>query len=641
MRKTTGAIVFCVLLFISSLVPAVLASAQPTNLPHEDPDRAESIFQAHDLLSSYSILLEFVTYSRFDDIDSMFDLLEAIVVPDEIRSAIDVYNTVLEELSASLSSIDELLGEAEDLIDDALFAEAEFVLSEVEEDLGQVERKIHDMVNGFVNMAEQMGGLVTNTSLFDSAYDLHEEMLARVHESNAQYQELYQRLKGASESRGLPTELTLILSSDMVYVGQQITLEGTLNDIDDTDNPVALPGREIVLQLGASATVLRVQTDIAGDYNGTLTIPYNYTASITAKASFRPVSGYKSSHVESEVAVGFFDTGLELVGVPTRLLSGYPFTVSGMVIGDGAQISGRSMQLNLNGELLGAGFSETGGLFELDGIAPANLALGNHQLEVAVLQDNNNQSSGASQSVSVNISQDVPSVIVNAPSYVFASSSARFDGNVSYNGLPVKDAVVNVVFENVESSTATDDDGDFEIDLKLPLSLVVLSSKTALVLVQPGKDWLGSVEMERSFVVLSLLSIGFFSLAVIASGAAIFSLTKKRRSLLSIRQETPSDDAYSVSQRKFLVEREGILAAYDKASAVVQEFTGVIAGSNMTLRDYLNELDPKLGRMKRIFTDITGLAEIALYSANPDSGDAEEADRLLSELTGELINESA
>ncbi|MFC1978768.1 hypothetical protein ACFLVP_02155 [Chloroflexota bacterium] len=645
MRKATLTAVFSILLFMLSLALSVRTWAQPTEIPHEDPDRAEDVFQAHGLLSSYSILLEFIAYGRFDDSDSMVELLGAVDVPDEIQSAIDAYYSLTRELSESLNGINTLLKQAEDLINNSLFAEAEAVLAEIKMDLDQLDGQINDMIAGIENLSEQIGDFVTNIPLFDSARDLHQEMFALLRESNDFYQELYLQLNEVAESVGLPTALTIILSPDTVYVGEQITLEGTLK-YKDGDDRVALPGREIILRMGQSASVLKVLTDANGYYTGVLDMPYNYTASVTAKASFNPTTDYdedhyRSSHVESEVSIGFYHTGLDLASAPMRVLTGYPFTVGGVVTGDEVQVAGREIQFHLNGEQIGTGFSETGGSFELDVTVPAGLPLGNYQLIVSVLPDNDSQSSGASKHANINVSEDIPNVVLNSPSHIFAPSSVRFDGNVSYNGAPVTNAAVSMMFAGKGYSTETDGEGYFEIVFELPLSLSVVSGNTALVHVQPEEGWLGLVEIKSDFTVLSPLSIGFFSLAVIASGVVAFSLTKKRRRQSLIRREELFDDADFLPPRKYAVERDGVLAAYDKALAVMQEFTGVIAGFNMTLRDYVNELDPKFEKMKQLFEAITFLAEISLYSANPGSSDVEEANRLLSELTGELISESA
>ena len=637
MRKATLAIVFCVLLLFLSVVPLLQARAQPIHTPHENPDRAEEIFKPYILLGNYSIFLEFAANARWDDADSMADLLATIEVPAAIQSAIDAYTASAQEVTESFSQINKALKKADELITDGYLAEAEVVLTGVDEDLDRAEDQINDMFIAVENLAEQMGSFVTDMPLFNDALDLHKYILGLLQDSRDYYLELYGQLNADAGSSGLRTKLTLKLSSGTVYVGEQITLEGKLRYyIDDSDiDGTALPGRELLLRLGSPASVIKVVTGAGGEYSGTLDMPYQYMPSTKAKASFAPVTvfdkaNYRSGYAESEVSIGFFETGLELTDVPTKLLSGYAFTVSGIVSGDEAQLSGRDIQMYIDEQMLATGVTATGGSFELDGVTPANLPLGHYHLKVEVTEDNDSQSSGSDESVSVNISQDVPKLIFNAPSFVFASSSARFSGRVSYNDEPVPDAVVTVTFDGQEYPASTGNGGNFDVDIELP-QLAVTSSKTVLVHIDPVEDWLSPVEMEHNLFVLSYLNIGFFSLAAIASGVIVFRLKKKRSRLSSKRREKPSDSAYVVSQSELWVKREGVLAAYDRASAVMQQLTGVKAGSNMTLRDYVNELDPKLGRMKKIFTDITSLAETALYAANPGSGDVEEANRLLIE----------
>ncbi len=81
-----------------------------------------------------------------------------------------------------------------------------------------------------------------------------------------------------------------------------------------------------------------------------------------------------------------------------------------------------------------------------------------------------------------------------------------------------------------------------------------------------------------------------------------------------------------------------VLEAYVKALRAVESMTGSVLVANMTLREFLYEVEPKLGDAVSPFSELTVLAEKTLYSLHaPEAQDVSKAEEYANEI-GRMLN---
>ena len=85
-----------------------------------------------------------------------------------------------------------------------------------------------------------------------------------------------------------------------------------------------------------------------------------------------------------------------------------------------------------------------------------------------------------------------------------------------------------------------------------------------------------------------------------------------------------------------------ILSAYTSSLDVIENKTGIAMSPHITLREYLQTTTPLLSTAAKAFTELTTIAQVALYSAHSLGEDtAGKAEQLNATITEELHSESA
>jgi len=657
MQKLVRVVVGSVLLVAALLLTTALVRAQSVSTPHEDPDQTEDSFAAYSIFGAYTTVFEYVSEGKFSEVTQALAEIEKIKLPPQIQTALDVYRALVTEVTVDINEIETILDDIEMLINSDLLAEAEAKLDSADKRLNDIKIEIEYISEATEDLKERLADFIVKHSLFESAYQSHQEMIARVDALRATHQELYQQFFEALQSEGDDIVITLNVSpSEGVFIGDELTLSGNLKYNDNF-----LADREVVLSLGKAARIVKVQTDIDGNYEGKLSIPYDYAPKATLKASYSPKELdkdiYRINYVETEIAVQYYETQLELVSVPEVLtqlelvsvpevlLVDFTNKISGKVSGDGASVSERVIRFSLNGDLVeeSGGLTDAEGNFELPLKPPSAFDLGPYNLTVAVRPDNDSKSKGIFKNTRVTLSRAVPVVSISSPGYVISSMPRDLSGHVSYEDEPVVGADVTVLLGDLEDSVKTDANGDFTMTLRLAPASVAMGSQNIEIIVEPAEPWLNSEIVETSVVALSLLNMSFFSVFLVAAGVMMLKRRKEQAGLVLSDDEaavkaTLKDAMFKREDRK---DKEGVLAAYYDAAEIVQGLTGITLESNVTMREYLSQSTPILGGARKAFTRLTHLAELTLYSSKHQKGDEQEAQSLYEELRGGLINEAA
>jgi hypothetical protein len=239
----------------------------------------------------------------------------------------------------------------------------------------------------------------------------------------------------------------------------------------------------------------------------------------------------------------------------------------------------------------------------------------------------------------VSVTKLIPEVAIHTSGFVVSSASLKVDGNVSSNGEPISGAEVNISFCDKSASTTTDNEGSFSFTLDAPLNPATMGSQSISVSVVPTEPWFDTAQAGASIFVLNFLNIGFLSIAVIATGVVLYQWRKGRSAAPPPTEELPpvAMEEKPIMEHKPGEPKERMLAAYYDVAGVVQRLTAISLESQMTLREFLRETKPLLGRAGEAFAELTYMAERALYSpyiGAEDVAKAEELAQTLKELEG-------
>src|SRR5208283_3049708 len=164
------------------------------------------------------------------------------------------------------------------------------------------------------------------------------------------------------------------------------------------------------------------------------------------------------------------------------------------------------------------------------------------------------------------------------------------------------------------------------------------------VTIQPQEPGQSSTQKQTNILVLNTAGLAVAlasSLSVIGVAYTRFIKNKPRKEpkitlqagsspLLAQASEIKLTSSFQIS----LAEPKGkLLDIYKKAALTVQKTTGIWTTPEMTLNEFLQEAQPKLRNAASQFSELTRLAERALYSIHvPEEQDLLKAEILLDEI---------
>ncbi|MFC2067072.1 hypothetical protein ACFLUO_08540 [Chloroflexota bacterium] len=112
-------------------------SAQPIQVPHENPATTQDSLDTVSLLLSYSNIFNLAADRQYQDALEILNELSQTELPDELRYIIDLYGTRGQQLFTMLNDTKFLLDEAETLV-------SKYHIEEAREKLGQAEAIVMD-----------------------------------------------------------------------------------------------------------------------------------------------------------------------------------------------------------------------------------------------------------------------------------------------------------------------------------------------------------------------------------------------------------------------------------------------------------------------------------------------------------------
>jgi hypothetical protein len=352
--------------------------------------------------------------------------------------------------------------------------------------------------------------------------------------------------------------------------------------------------------------------------------------------AYRAVSG------SPQQAVAFarllpYRTTIELAA-PSTVYPGRPFPVSGRVVEQAPKPSkGRVLTLAFDGRTLA---ELPVGRFHKEVVLPPGTLPGTHVLTATVPPSG--RYLGATAERRIEIALAVPYLEVRWPKAALAPGRISVSGTARSKFGPVGGAVVRAWIGRAQAEARTSRAGEFRIELALPASVNLVGPQEVTLTVVPVEPWHAPAELGLGLFVINLVNAGLLALLLPVAGVA---LVRSARRTPSARQVDSNREAYRESIAETRMEAGGraipgtpagqLLSIYLDALRRVQAATGIPMGPSTTLREFAQQTRRTV--RGDAFLQMTELAELALYSARPITGDLVDlARRLMIRLEGEL-----
>jgi len=635
--------------------------AQPTLVPHENPDTATGLLDKAGLLLSYSQIINLANDRQYRNAQDILDELEHVDIPDEIQYIINQYSNLCQQLFTTLDNLEALLDKASDLLARNQIGEVEYLLDLAHANIMDAHTLSEDIKVATNSLSDKLGVFaISATSQLTQAYTLLEESLERlsglIDKLNSLNQSLSERY--VQKTRLSPTELSLSINPAAACIGDDITASGRLGS---DGNPIA--GKKLSLTLDNNPVATAI-TGFDGIYVTSITLPYIYKENMTVTAAYQPAGNDINIYLASKspaitITTMFYQTMLE-VSSPEKVYHGLPFTVSGTVT-DNRDNASRNIKVLLDDTTLAEEIAS--GPFSLEITLPEKTPLGTGKLTVAVSPQG--RYSGASVQRSVTISVLPIYLDIRTPSIVLLPGDIQISGMVYSELGPVVAAPVSLYFKKSSTTVKTSADGSFSSVIKLhllpqeaPLSAnpFYVSSSPAdsssdfspigtheiEITVEPPETWATTMNVKRQLLTINPLSISLILAILVALWLAI---RRRSRMRTYAEKEIPPAEVVEIPTApplpapipKLTGIKGQVLSAYRSVLAIVEKISGVIMSPDITLREFLKIAQLPSPTTTDRFAELTAIAESTLYSAySPQKDTATRAAELATNIKEEL-----
>lgn len=610
-------------LLIIALLPLVIphlsALSQPSQVPHEDPSTATESPNPVLLLLFYGDVFDLVNAAQYQEAKSLLNTRQYANIPDEIRYLIERYDTLSSQLILSLDSIELYLNEASYLLSDYRLDEARDKLDNAESSISEVRITLDDLIMATAAFGDELGALALSASAdVKEAFDRLTDLVSRLEHLLNELNRLLYNLSDTYDIRIqedlIPTDLTLDITPITAFVGDSIVASGSL-----TCNGSPLADRMINLLLDDDPFSAYTGSD--GSYSLVIDIPYRYVSTITLGSSFHPSGNDIGQYLPSQsplvnLQVNYYTTTLE-VSAPDTALPGLPINIYGQISSTGSGIY-RQVKVFLDGEQLAVEMALDS--FNINMTLPEQTPVGEHLLTITVTSME--RYAPASSSLSIDISKLPIEADIKSPTFTTIPKEINISGLVYIDTGPIQDAQVSIVFKDTTVTVTTSSLGLFSATLDLPMELSLIGPQEFTVIIEPAEAYYSSLELTRWIFTVNPTSIGIMLVISFSMGLVIYKAIrpkKKRSDEVSSPYETKSTKPIEISQvtsRKhdFPGTRGKVYSAYFDSLESVEKATNIYLTDNTTLSEYRLIVRPEIEASFASFSDLTTLAEVAIYS---------------------------
>lgn len=651
---------YAVILF-SLLLTGILAgcfpvSAAPTLTPHEDPAAVKSTIDAYSFLTEYATIFSLMSNQLYGNASRLSNQLSYITVPADLSYIINRYNNLTQQLIDVLKDLQSTLDKVSSLLDQNRLSEAEQALNQAGVLVAKAQILLDDLKDATATVSQRLGIFSSAAqSSTQQAYNQLQSMLEKLGQLIERYHELLnranQRVEEIKAEDLKPTTLMLAFNSTRCYVGSTVSATGTL-----TSQGEPLDNRAVKLYIDGTKAA-EANTDINGNYQTAIKIPYKYVDSITIQAIYSPAENDKNEYLAAlslpiTLKLLFFKTTLE-ISAPDAAYPGLPVTVTGKVTDeDDHNLTDRRVTVALDDTIETQVKTNQNGTFTTKFTINTQTPLGKHTLTVTV--DAQNLYAPTSKQKTIAIQKMATQLQIDAPAFIVLPAMVEITGKATAPSGVLYEATIQVKYANITSTTKTRNDGSFNLTIEVPLNTALAGSQELRITAQPTEPWQAAVETTKNIFALNSVSTSF----ALASSVSIFAVayvrlkTKKtEKSILETIQTTATTPSMNnknspittlprINVSRSNGPRGQIIQFYAEALTTVQTFTSTPLTPSMTLREYAQTVQLKIGAFVKEFRMLTGLTEKSLYAPHePQPAEIEQA-KELSETIRRYLNAS-
>ena len=332
------------------------------------------------------------------------------------------------------------------------------------------------------------------------------------------------------------------------------------------------------------------------------------------------------------ITTSFYYPTLLEVSAPETAYPGLSFTISGQVSSTDGIID-RTIKVLLDNTQLAEEIIR--GQFSLPITLPPQISTGEHSLTVVATPQGHY--SGASTSLTINISRIPIQMDIQAPQLIVIPKAIQISGKVYHSLGSLQDARLSLTFRDSSTIVKTATDGSFIATIEAPLDLSLVGPQGLTITITPVEPWYAPLQIKRWIFTVNPATIGVMLVAFISLGLLIFTRVRARpvrpREEIAIAEVKPREPPTVAPPPRPKYELTGIkgriLSAYLDGLEAVAKVTGTPMAPHTTLRELLNAAISQLPAAIKPFTELTTIAEIALYSAHRlDENTATRAEQL-------------
>jgi hypothetical protein len=695
-------LVISLLILLGNIFPGYGVLAGEETTPHEDPALAREEAISLPMVLHYGNAYELADLKKYLEAGFQIGEMDFAAAPSDLTDVIERFNMLSSDIFIGMDSADKLVQKSASLLERGELNQARQAVSEAVQSNDETQKLIEEvlatadivgggidvfaaaaspalrqayqgLLGGDVNLARQ---LLRETGLSDAET---EQLLSKVSTepglvgdkigafsqgSSPELRQAYEgllesilKLKGfniaplleeiaVKEQTIIATEVTLEVTPLSVFVGDIVTASGRL-----AAQGVPLGGRAITVTLEGTPSV--IQTEADGAYLLSITVPYNYFPSMTLQVTYSPEGADKDAYqgCQSEpvnIKTLFYETGLD-INTPVRGSPDLPLILSGRVSSTGPVID-RSIAIAIDGIQWAQGTGA--GVFKIENTLPAALALGAHGLTASVAP--HKRYAGTSQELSLDVVLLPVEVDLDVPSWTWAPHRVTLKGYVHSGATDVNGASVALLFRGETVSAVTGPDGQFAVDLDMPLGASLAGPQDFSLDINPQQPYYESLSKTERIFTLNLIGLGL----IVAAFIALAFFWRRLHRYLARGQKARSPDGTvpeailapdTVLKRDLplpltvAVREPGpqgrIVAAYLDALKVVERAVSISMTHHMTLREFFNLARTGLSDTTvSSFMRLTSVTELALYSDYSLGDDlVQEAQRLAADIQGERL----
>ena len=636
MRRLSAALAIAVL---AALLLPLCVSADTGRIPHEDPNAVSNEVNQNAVLLYYTQMFMQVDQGDYASAIKMLGKLDFAHMTDSQRQLLAKYSGLLQRLPDTISSYRNMSDTIMSLIAQYRLTEAQEKLDNAKLLVEQLNQIPVDIAKDTENIGNAFGISSSQlNSLLNTSYGALQNSIGQINEiaNNASYlQNLINETLATTTRQG--TNLTLEISSASAYVGDTITVSGSLST-----KISKLTGKNISITLDERAVTTAI-TDSGGGYTASIQLHYENVSNMSVRALYMPIGSDLNKYLPAvspiqNISVKFYQSAIE-INPPKEIYPGLPAVFNGSVNWEQPNdFATRNISIYLDNDLLGT--TSTGvGAFEIKTTIGLNESLGTHKIS-AVLAPSGRYAN-ASAEKALDVAPAPLRVEVDAPSFIITPGKISITGKVT-SELPMQGGNASINCGGQSTTVEIRDNGDFSANLSFGIEGRLLGPSDLTVKVNPVEPWNAASTIKTNIFIFNTVNIATISLCLVAGvtvGTMTYARRKRRRPL-----KGPTRRPIATTTEKVLATtpavtlqpgsgepRERLLNAYTRARSVIEKASATKMEPHVTMREFAAATQKKGIVSAGNFTKLTSMAEKGQYSSHEIEGaEATAAEELLS-----------